>query len=87
MAQLVVRNLDEDTKTRLKRRAEAHGRSLEGEVREILRAVTVGQLSRVSSDSNEGFAEHVIRNFSRVAGELKVPPRSKELPRAAKFRR
>jgi plasmid stability protein len=37
MAQLVVRNLDEDVKARLQRRARRHGRSTEAEVREILR--------------------------------------------------
>ena len=37
MAQLVVRNLEEDVKARLQRRASRHGRSTEEEVREILR--------------------------------------------------
>lgn len=37
MAQLIVRDLDDDVKSRLKRRAERHGRSMEEEVRDILR--------------------------------------------------
>ena len=37
MAQLVVRNLDEEVKAKLRRRAAAHGRSMEEEVRAILR--------------------------------------------------
>ena len=37
MAQLVVRNLEDDVKARLKRRARRHGRSTEEEVRDILR--------------------------------------------------
>ena len=37
MAQFVVRNLEEDVKIRLKRRAARHGRSMEDEVRDILR--------------------------------------------------
>jgi antitoxin FitA len=37
MAQFVVRNLEDDVKARLKRRAERHGRSMEDEVRHILR--------------------------------------------------
>ena len=37
MARLIVRNLDEDVKERLRRRARHHGRSTEEEVREILR--------------------------------------------------
>jgi plasmid stability protein len=38
MAQLIVRNLDDDVKLALQRRAKAHRRSTEEEVREILRA-------------------------------------------------
>jgi plasmid stability protein len=37
MAQLVVRNLDEGVKTRLRRQANRHGHSMEEEVRDILR--------------------------------------------------
>jgi plasmid stability protein len=37
MAQVVVRGIDEDVKARLKRRAERHGRSMEEEIRHILR--------------------------------------------------
>lgn len=37
MAQLVVRDLDEDVKAHLERRAERHGRSMEEEIRQILR--------------------------------------------------
>lgn len=38
MAQFVVRNLEEAVKGRLMRRAKHHGRSMEEEVREILRS-------------------------------------------------
>ena len=37
MAQLVVRDIEDSVKKRLKRRAELHGVSMEAEVREILR--------------------------------------------------
>lgn len=37
MAQLIVRNLDEEIVSRLRRRAVEHGRSTEAEHREILR--------------------------------------------------
>ena len=37
MAQLVVRNLEEKVKARLQRRARRNGRSMEEEVRDILR--------------------------------------------------
>ena len=39
MAQLIVRNLEDEVVRRLKLRAAAHGRSAESEHREILRAV------------------------------------------------
>ena len=37
MAQLVVRHLEDEVKDRLQRRAARHGRSMEEEVRDILR--------------------------------------------------
>jgi plasmid stability protein len=37
VARVVVRQLEEDLKERLKRRAKRHGRSVEAEIREILR--------------------------------------------------
>jgi hypothetical protein len=56
MAQILVRDLDEDVKQRLKRRALRHGRSMEDEIRHILRdaaklpAKSVGGLgTRVSA--------------------------------------
>jgi plasmid stability protein len=46
MAQLIVRNLEEDVKTRLRQRASRHGRSVEEEVRDILRNATKGEGKR-----------------------------------------
>ena len=40
MAQLVVRNIETEVKARLQRRAKRHGRSMEEEVRDILRDAT-----------------------------------------------
>ena len=37
MAQLVIRKLEDDVKTRLRKRAKSHGRSMEAEARDILR--------------------------------------------------
>lgn len=37
MAQILVREVDEETKSRLQRRAKKHGRSMEAEIRDILR--------------------------------------------------
>lgn len=41
MAQLVVRNLEDDVRDKLRERAQRHGRSMEEEVRDILRAAIV----------------------------------------------
>jgi len=43
MAQLVVRNIEEQVKARLKRRAARRGRSMEEEVRDILRDAVKGE--------------------------------------------
>jgi plasmid stability protein len=40
MAHIVVRKVEEEVKARLQRRAKRHGRSMEEEVREILRDAT-----------------------------------------------
>jgi len=37
MAQVIVRNLEESVKRKLKRRAARHGRSMEEEIRDVLR--------------------------------------------------
>ena len=43
MAQLVVRNIEEEIVSALKRRAASHGRSAEAEHREILRMALLAQ--------------------------------------------
>ena len=43
MGQLVVRNIENAVKTRLQRRAKRHGRSMEEEVRDILRSAVSGE--------------------------------------------
>lgn len=48
MAQIVVRQLEEEVRARLQRRARSHGRSMEAEVREILRNAAKDDARRVS---------------------------------------
>jgi plasmid stability protein len=48
MAQLIVRNLEDEVVKRLKRRASESGRSVEAEHREILREALLKQRSRKS---------------------------------------
>jgi plasmid stability protein len=68
MAQLVVRNLDEGVKRRLKQRAAKNGRSLEGEVREIL-SLSVKKEPAAKPKNKKGFGTQLAEIF---AG--KVPP-------------
>lgn len=46
MAQLIVRNLEDSVKERLRRRAKRHGRSMEEEAREILRDATKDEVQK-----------------------------------------
>ena len=71
MAQVVVRQLEEDVKERLKRRAKRHGRSVEAEIREILRSAV-----REGSPS-------VTKLGSRIAGRFKGKGLRDELPELA----
>jgi antitoxin FitA len=66
MAQLVVRNLDDDVKKRLKERAEKHGRSMEEEVRDILRAAVTRE-----SRPAEGLGTRIANRFRGLG--LKEP--------------
>jgi plasmid stability protein len=80
MAQLVVRDLDTDVKTRLQRLAKQNGRSMEAEVRTILRQAVA--------------AEHrgVRKLGSRIAARFRTGGLTADLPelhgqavRAAQF--
>lgn len=61
MAQLVVRQLDEDVKARLQTRAKRHGRSTEEEVREILRNAV-----RNESESHGPLGSRLAARFTRM---------------------
>ncbi len=79
MAALTVRGLDEATHTRLRVRAAQHGRSMEAEVRAILR----DQLFPVEQESGLGSRIHA--RFAALDGEdLPLPPREGR-PRPAVF--
>lgn len=80
MATLTVRGLDEETKTRLRVSAARHGRSMEAEVRAILREALP------SRQTAGGFGSRIHARFAAVGGvELELPDRS-EMPRAASLR-
>jgi len=66
MAQMIVRNIEEDVKVGLKARASQHGWSMEEEVRQILRAaVQAPESARIKLGS---------RIAARFAGEGLVEP-------------
>jgi len=71
MAAITIRHLDEKTKSRLRVLAAHHGRSMEEEAREILRAALTA-----SSVVKGNLAETIHRRFAAFGGlELKLPRR------------
>ena len=71
MASITIRRLDETVKTKLRVRAASHGRSMEEEAREILKA---GLLAKRLPRLN--LAESIRRYVDPLGGvELSLPPR------------
>ncbi|MGH8469048.1 MAG: FitA-like ribbon-helix-helix domain-containing protein [Gammaproteobacteria bacterium] len=71
MASITIRNLDEQTKSRLRVRAAHHKRSMEEEARSILRAGLAGE-----SATSSNLAEGIRRRFQPLGGvDLPVPRR------------
>ncbi len=71
MASISIRQLEASTKTRLRMRAASHGRSMEQEAREILKAVLTAEKTGPSN-----LADSIRRRFQAVGG-VKLP----DLPR------
>ena len=79
IATLTIRGLDPETHARLRIEAARHGRSMEAEVRAIL-------TERLAPDSAErGLGSRIHARFADLEGELQLPDRSDEPPRAAVF--
>jgi plasmid stability protein len=79
MATLTIRRLDPDTHARLRIEAARHGRSMEAEVRAILQEWLALQ------GSERGLGSKIHKRFAGLEGELQVPDRGNEPPRAAMF--
>jgi antitoxin FitA len=80
MATLTIRDFDDELKTALRVRAAERGRSMEAEVREILRAA----LTRPPS-SGVGMGTRIRQRFSGGENaEIELPART-ESPRAAEI--
>jgi antitoxin FitA len=77
VATLTIRDLDDELRVRLRVRAAERGRSMEAEVREILRDA----LTRPTSQ--DGLGSRVHQRFATIGGaELDLPART-DLPRSA----
>ena len=71
MASITIRNLDDDVKTRLRKRAAGHGRSMEEEARLIL----ADAVEREAAPA-KGLGTALHELFKPYGGvELEVPPR------------
>lgn len=79
MATLTIRGLDSATHARLRVTAAQHGRSMEAEVRAIL------QEWLMTGSSERGLGSRIRARFEGLEGDLELPDRSAELPRAAEF--
>ena len=82
MAQLVVRNLEEDVKARLQRRANQRGHSMEEEVRDILRNAV-----RSEGRASVALGSRVSARFARVGLDEDIEPIRGQRARAARFRK
>ncbi|MBV9993155.1 MAG: plasmid stabilization protein [Alphaproteobacteria bacterium] len=70
MANMLIRNLDDQVKKRLRLRAAEHGRSMEEEVREILSRETK------AAGQPAGLGDSIRKRFAPLGGmDLKIPSR------------
>ncbi len=82
MAQFVIRQLEEEVKAHLQRRAERHGRSMEEEVREILRDVVKEESKHAPS-----LGSRIAARFRKAGLKAPLPELHGEAPRSAEFER
>jgi antitoxin FitA len=80
MAQVVVRHLEEVVKARLKRRAARHGRSMEEEVRHILRDAVKADAHAVAK-----LGSRIAARFAKVGLTAELPELRGRVPQPAKF--
>ncbi len=79
MSTLTIRNLGDDLESQLRIRAAEHGRSMEAEVREILRsALDVSGTDNASDERGLGTLIH--QHFTDIGGaELELPERDSQV--------
>jgi len=76
MATILIRQLDEQTKTRLRMSAARHGRSMEEEAREVLKDAFRSERARPKN-----LAAAVRRRFARLGGVELPEPVREPMPR------
>lgn len=82
MAQFIVRDLEDDVKARLKRRAERHGRSMEEEVRDILR-----NAAKEENRPLPNLGSRIAARFARIGLTKDLPELRGQVPRPAELGR
>lgn len=84
MAQILVRNIDDDVKERLRRNADRHGRSLEQEVREILHAAAAIEEDK---PQEPGLGTRISQLFAGIGltDDEEIPELRGQLARPANF--
>lgn len=80
MAQLVVRNLDESVKDELQHRARRNGRSMEEEVRDILRQAVARK-----EEPSTGLGTRIARRFAAIGVEVAIPEHRGRLAKPPKL--
>ena len=70
MAQIVVRNIEDSVKARLKRRAARHGRSMEEEVRTILREAVK---RNEQPSATQGIGTAIANEFAGIGLSEEIP--------------
>jgi antitoxin FitA len=79
MAQFTVRNIEDDVKARLSRRAVRNGTSLEAEVRSILRMAVLED----DRAAGPGLASRIAARFAKVGLQEPLPELRGQAPRPA----
>ena len=79
MSMLTVRDLDPEVKDKLRQRAARHGRSMEAEVRDILRVAVE------SDDQPVDLVGSIRKHFADVDFDLELPDRGEQQQRPVAF--
>ena len=82
MAQLLVRNIEDDVKERLRKRARRRGHSMEDEARDILRNAVMTEPS-----TEVGAGTRLASYFAKIGLDFEIPEMRGEEARPASFKK